>query len=429
MHAMLGFRTADAPSIIKFSTEALESLPEKDLSWRGIAAMALGDSHYIVGDMNGAYKALSEAIRISKTAGNIYMTAYTSIKLAIILQYQGKLHQAQEICRELLTLMYASGLSRSALTGLLHAQWGEILWDLNDVDNAFQYVSRGLELSKLENDVANLVWAHIVLVKVLYAKRDLTGAMDTILKLEKIARKSHVPPWIVNRVAAWKARIWLTERNLVAIDHWVQGRQLNKDDELIFAREVEYIVLARILIMKGELYDAVNLLERLIEKAEAGDRITRLIEMLLVLALAKNAQGDIDNAVVTLLKSLSLAASGGHIRIFVDEGPSIEALLRRVKVENGKIKGHISTLLATFEEKITGSPSRTQPLIEPLSERELEVLHLIAQGLTNQEISSRLYLSLNTVKVHTRNIYGKLGVNNRTQAVARANGLGILLYA
>jgi LuxR family maltose regulon positive regulatory protein len=431
MRAMMAFHRADVPSITRFSHEALEHLPEEDLSWRGIAAMALGDSHYIDGDMNAANDALSEAIRISGVAGNAYITAYTSIKLAIVLQYQGRLLQALNTCRELMTFLNSNGFSQSALAGLVQTQWGEILWDLDDIDRALQLTTKGIELNQCEIDVTNLMWAHLVLVKLLYAKADLTGAMETILKLEEIERESHVPPWIVSRVAAWKAKIWLKAGNSGALHQWVQERLLSIDDALLFVREVEYLVLARILILRGELEDAVNLVERLIERAQAGGRVTRQIEMYLVLALAVKEQRDTDKAMATLSKGLSLAEQGGHVRIFVNEGPPMarllyEALSREIAAD------YVRRLLDAFPsaELEQPEPTRSQvseaDLIEPLSERELEVLELVAQGLTNREIAARLFLSLNTVKAHTRNIYGKLGVHNRTQAVVRARALGAL---
>jgi LuxR family maltose regulon positive regulatory protein len=200
----------------------------------------------------------------------------------------------------------------------------------------------------------------------------------------------------------------------------------------LFVREVEYLVLARILILRGELEEAVNLVDRLIERAQAGGRITRQIEMHLVQALAVKELGDTDKTMTILSKGLSLAESRGHIRLFVNEGPPMarllyEALSREIAPD------HVRQLLAAFPnaeppEQIerTRAQAPTPDLVEPLSERELEVLALIAQGLTNREIASRLFLSLNTVKAHTRNIYGKLGVHSRTQAVAKAKALGVL---
>jgi LuxR family maltose regulon positive regulatory protein len=432
MRAMMAFHRADVPSIIRFSHEALEYLPEEDLSWRGIAAMALADSHYIDGNMNAANDALSEAIKISRIAGNVYIAAYTSIKLAIVLQYQGRLDQALEICRDLMAFLDSNGLSQSALAGLVQAQWGEILWDLDDIDRALQLTTKGIELNQYEIDVTNLAWAHLVLVKLLYAKTDLAGAMETILKLEQTARESHVPPWIVSRIAAWKAKIWLKEGNKAALRQWVQEHLLDTDGEPLFVREVEYLVFARILILRGELEEAVNLVERLIERAQAGGRVTRQIEMYLVLALAVQELGDTNKAMSTLSKSLSLAESRGHIRLFVNEGPPMARLLYEA-LSRDIFPGYVRQLLAAFPnveptEQIerTRAQAPASDLVEPLSERELEVLQLIAEGLTNREIASRLFLSLNTVKAHTRNIYGKLCVHNRTQAVTRARALGVL---
>ena len=147
------------------------------------------------------------------------------------------------------------------------------------------------------------------------------------------------------------------------------------------------------------------------------------------------AQGDTEQAITTLEKALTLAEPGGFIRIFVDEGLPMETLLRKMKVEDGKIKEYIHKLLSAFSDKefhpfgsAQDKPSALspQPLIEPLSDREIEVLQLIAEGQTNQEIASRFYLSLNTVKTHTRNIYGKLNVHSRTQATVRSQELGLL---
>ena len=199
----------------------------------------------------------------------------------------------------------------------------------------------------------------------------------------------------------------------------------------MFVREVEYLVLARILILRGDLEGAVNLVERLIERARAGGRVTRQIEMYLVLALAVKELGDTDKAVTILSKGISLAESRGHIRLFVNEGPPMAHLLYEA-LSRDIFPDYVRRLLAAFPNVELEQPESTKPqvseaeLIEPLSERELEVLQLIAEGLTNREIASRLFLSLNTVKAHTRNIYGKLGVHNRTQSVAKAKALGVL---
>jgi LuxR family maltose regulon positive regulatory protein len=201
--------------------------------------------------------------------------------------------------------------------------------------------------------------------------------------------------------------------------------------EIDFFLLFDYILYARILIAQGRLDETTRLLQRLLEAAEAGGRTSRVIEILILQALASQARGDTTRAMTTLEQALALAEPGGFIRIFVDEGPPMARLLYEAATR-GIAPDYASRLLSAFPmaEPEQTDPSKTQTpkseLVEPLSEREIEVLQLIAEGLTNQEVASRLFLALSTVKVHTRNIYGKLGVNNRTQSVARARALGIL---
>jgi LuxR family maltose regulon positive regulatory protein len=189
----------------------------------------------------------------------------------------------------------------------------------------------------------------------------------------------------------------------------------------------EYVALARILIAQGRWDEASKLLQRMLEPAEVGGNTTRAIEILSLQALALQAEGNTTRAMDALERALTLAEPEGFVRIFVDEGPLwpvCEALARGIAPEYAR------RLLAAFpmpEPEQDSPPDTPEPdLIEPLSERELEVLQLMAEGLTNPEIASRLFLSLHTVKTHARNIYGKLDVHNRTQAVTSARALGIL---
>jgi LuxR family maltose regulon positive regulatory protein len=188
------------------------------------------------------------------------------------------------------------------------------------------------------------------------------------------------------------------------------------------------------LIAHEQLEEAARLLQRLLEAAEAGGRTSRVIEILALQALAHNAMSDITQAEAALQRALALAEPEGFVRTFLDEGPPMARLLYEA-LSRGMAADYARRLLAAFPVAETHQvepferESAQPDLIEPLSERELEVLGLIAEGLTNPEIAARLFLSLNTVKAHTRNIYGKLGVHNRTEAAARARALGVLRSA
>ena len=199
-------------------------------------------------------------------------------------------------------------------------------------------------------------------------------------------------------------------------------------------------LLARVLLAQGHNQEALELLQRSLTLARSGGRTSRVVEMLNLIAIAQDAAGDRTKAIRSVEESLAVAQPGGYIQAYVDEGPRLKALLRRVGMQiaadpnasTDHTRQYIMRILAAFavtEQEgglLSSAISPNELLIESLSERELEVLHLIAQGLSNRSIAGKLFLSLNTVKAHNSNIYGKLNVNRRTHAVARARQLGIL---
>ncbi len=213
---------------------------------------------------------------------------------------------------------------------------------------------------------------------------------------------------------------------------WARERGLSVDDDLSYLHEFEHVTLARVLIAQGEregaaaaVHDALGLLERLLQAAEEGGRIGSAIEILVLQALAHQAQGDTSAALAPLERALSLAEPEGYVRVFVSEGPPMARLLDDSRFPRELRRTSARRLLAAFPstgpdgDQLPGARSEGKEL---LSDRETEVLQLIAAGLTNREIADRLYLSLFTVKAHARSIYDKLDAHSRTQAVASAHG-------
>jgi LuxR family maltose regulon positive regulatory protein len=244
-------------------------------------------------------------------------------------------------------------------------------------------------------------------------------------------------------MSCWQVRLWLVQDNLSDASRWVEERDLDIDEVLDPSREMDlsqlldytalfdYLVLARILLARHRLGQAAELLRRLLKAAEAGGRGTRMIEIRMLQALVRQAGDDTDTAMDALERALALAEPEGFVRAFVDEGPAMAQLLYEA-LSRGIAPGYIRRLLSAFPAEAPASPPSSEvhrpssDLFEPLSDRELEVLQLIAEGLTNREIATRLFLSSHTIKTHTRNIYGKLDAHSRTQAVTRAQALGIL---
>jgi ATP/maltotriose-dependent transcriptional regulator MalT len=222
---------------------------------------------------------------------------------------------------------------------------------------------------------------------------------------------------------------------LRAATSWLEQSGISTaDDDLGYLREREYLTLARVRIAQGcegpsasFFQDTFQLLDRLLQDAEAKARKSSILELLLLQSLAKEAQGERNEAFSTLERGLSLAEPEGYVRLFVDEGAPMLALLRQARVR-GIVPHYVAMLLTAFGEPVDVArlPSHAGALIEPLTEREREVLQLLAEGASNREIAQRLILSVGTVKKYVYNICGKLGVRSRTQTLARARALHLL---
>jgi LuxR family transcriptional regulator, maltose regulon positive regulatory protein len=263
----------DIQSIVKFSEEALECLHKGDSAWRAGVAIYLGIAHTFKGDNVSAIKALSEAVTASKAAGNMHLYLVANFWLVVRLKYHGKLSRAIDICKHLFRVVIEEKLTQTELEGGLFAIWGELLYELNELDEALHYVKKGLILVEQGHHVGSRGWAYFCLLKLLSAKQDFSGVEEVIQKIEKLERSSDLPFWVTHQTEAWKARIWLIKGDLDSVVNWAEGRGLRLDNDLTPLREAEHIMFARILIAQGRLNDALGLLERLGKEGEKGGRI------------------------------------------------------------------------------------------------------------------------------------------------------------
>ena len=432
----------DISAMIQHASQALDWLPEQDTAWRCLAGIVLGDAQGFTGNMKAANRARELALRACRAAGHDYYVILAYLKLAITLREQGRLRRTIAMCQQQMEMARSRGLSQGGVVGWAQAILGEVLAERGDAEAGLEQAERGVQLAESGGDLALLGWSYLCLLRVLNVIGDRAAAARAIKKMESRAREYALPTWVTHQAAAWQARLWLAEGNTEGALAWgrdrglIVGEEAELPQELGFFSLIEAIVVARILIKQRRLAEALNLLRPLLAPAEAGDRTTRVIEILLLQALALEAGADTDQALETLERALAMAEPEGFQGIFVDEGPSLAHLLLEAATRGIK-RDYVDALLAQFgdagnEGLRTAKPSGTSSvvgpssLLDPLSERELEVLELVAAGLTNREIATRLFLSLNTVKSHTRSIYPKLGAHSRTQAVARARAWGIL---
>jgi LuxR family maltose regulon positive regulatory protein len=425
----------DMLRLMQHARQAMESLHEKDLTWRAVAAVALGFVHGWSGDgdLMSARYAFSEAKKISEISGNSYFYIYASSCLAGIDALQGRLRQAEETYQYLLKYAEENGMSQTSMTGSIFGSWGGILCEWNKLEEGIRLIEKGIKLAALGHDIVLLSSNRIQMARASFLIGDLSRAQRVIQKIENTVSEFQIPPWLIHWASALKAEIWLASGNMDVVSHWVKERGLDIDDELTNRREYEHLALARFLMVQDRLDEAEQLLTRLIRSAESGTRVYSLIQMRLLKALTAQKRGDKKAALDELRQALYLGEPGGFFRSFIKEGHRVAELLEIVLEEEkaeraGKkaefSQNYIKKILLAFKADVP--PQKVKDLVDPLSERELEVLTLIAGGLSNQEIARKLFISLNTVRTHTKNINSKLNVHSRTQAAARAKELDLI---
>ena len=421
----------DLNAVEKRVARALELIPEEDRYNRASVIGLLGLAYWAAGELESAYRMFSEGL-----FQNVADTIQGTLVLADLNITLGRLHQAERVCQHGLQL--ASAVDGSPPIGTEDVYIA--ISDVHREQGNLQAAAQDLEEAKNLGDKIELPdWRYrwnIAQGRLKMSEYDLEAALHFFNEAEQLYVRTPLP--LVRPIPAFITRVLLKLGNLSKAQDWVNRVNLSADDDPSFLQEFEHITLARILIAayrrdntEETINDAIRLLERLAEAAETGKRTGSLIEILLLLALAFEAQHDITAALVPLKRALSLAEHQGFVQLFVDEGaPMGRLLLENLKQED--CADFVRQLLAVFP---VDKPQKNKPLsgqiseddwIEPLTERETEILQLIAAGLSNQDIASRLYLSLNTVKAHTRSIYAKISVNSRTQAVSKARALGIL---
>jgi LuxR family maltose regulon positive regulatory protein len=432
----------DVPGTVTYARRALDLTPEANHLRRGQATALLGLTYWASGDLEAANRTFAGYTMKLRTAGNILDAISTTFVLADIRMALGRLHEAVSTLEQLLQFVVDQGEPMPPDTADLYRGLGELYRERGDLEAAAQYLLRSKELGE---QAELLDWQRRLCVTQARMKQtqgDLDGALDLLNEAERLYIRTPLPD--VRPISALKARIWVTQGRLVEALGWARERSLSVDDELSYLREFEHITLARVLIARykndpvdGSIHEAMGLLERLLHAAEAGGRIGSIVEILVLQALAHEAQGNIPPALMSLERALTLAEPEGYVRLFVDEGEPIRLLIldfrlwieKRKRDQDHNLIGYIDRLLAAFVRPadIQSTVNNQQStMIEPLSERELEVLKLLGTELSGPEIARELSVSLNTVRTHTKNIYSKLGTNNRRAAVRRAEELDLL---
>jgi LuxR family maltose regulon positive regulatory protein len=408
----------------ELAQRAFARLPEEDVFLRAIVAQNLGVAYHWNGDSRRASQTLSEAITLSRAAGQTYQTLTAMSILGRAYEMQAALRQAGATYREALQLAADAGDKPVPFAGMAYVGLAGVLYEQHDLVAAKRCAMEGIRLSKLGGFVAYQIFGYTRLAQVAWAQGEGVGAVDLLqkaLSLGQVAKYALV----MALAEAWRIRLWIAQGKVAAAVQWAAAHPVSTCDGLDAAREIEQTAVARVLIARGQAEAARDLLASLLDRAEASGQMGSVIKLLVLQALAFQAMDDVDHALSSLQRALVLAEPEGYVRTFVDEGVAMARLLRAALAE-GIVPNYAAHLLAICDAEAEIVPAAMASLVEPLTEREVEVLRLIVAGLTNAEIADELYIAISTVKSHVNHIYGKLAVEHRTQAVIKAQELVLL---
>jgi LuxR family maltose regulon positive regulatory protein len=404
----------EAQQAIDVALRARQLLPPEDQLSHSLVALTLGLSYLNIGNLPAAEQVFLQVDQAAQQSQNHYarMTALTY--LGIIQAVYGRLHRAAELCRQVIQLG-----GQSPTVAPAHIELGALFYEWNDLETAARHLEIGIQQSERMGNILIQSDGYRTLAILQQARGDYQGALATIQQADQLAESRQASP--ANRAlnATFRVRLALAQGDLPTAQVWAAQASSPADAAQSTAR-LE-LTPARLLLAQGEKAAASAALAHIYAAASEYAWGAGLIEIRALQSLAAETPAQ---ALNFLSQALALAQPEGYIRTFVDQGEPMRALLERLKAQGGELKRYIQALLAAFEG--AEKPSPAQPPVDRLSERELDVLRLMAQGLSNGEIAARLVISLGTVKSHVHSIIDKLAVRSRTQAVARAQELKLL---
>jgi ATP/maltotriose-dependent transcriptional regulator MalT len=429
----------DAEQTSVFARRTLAELGEGEWMLDSAARWYLAIAEWLGGRLAEAERASAASAAGWRAAGERYLAVRTCYQLGQVQRTQGRLDAALGTYQQALEVAAPPGQPALPAAGMAQVGLAEVAYQRGELDTALEHLTEGIARCRqlaytqpLATGLATLAWIR-------QAQGDSAGALEAIGEAEQVAPGLGVAS-LLNPAPALRARLLLAQSDLAVVARWTGERGLGADDEPSYPREPEYLVLARVLLAQDRPDQALGLLGRLHALAAAQQRTGSLIEIQALRALALAGSGEEAGALAVLAEALTLACPQGYVRVFADEGAPMGALLGRLvtaqRTQQTAARAVpldcLARLLRAFDAThVAPHPGRgaavaVPGLVEPLTAREVEVLGLLAAGRSNQRIAEELVVSLDTVKKHVSHVMDKLGVANRTEAVARARELGLL---
>ena len=406
---------------------ALEKIRPGNPNYRCILEWNLAFSSRLVGNLMVSEKAYLRAIQLSKTTGNSVTVLNATVGLAQLYRVLGQLEKAENTFLDAFELGNEYRISYSVALGSAHIGLATVLCQMNRLDEARIHFKQGDEIAEKWGSL-DLVKAKVCEYRLQLALGDLQGAQQALDRAIFLA-EGLGQDFRGGIARLFRVRLWLLQGEFDKAVDWLHQESKYDPDDLSELNEFRGITQARVMFATGKFNESLELLDRVFINTEMVGRLEHAIEVRIIKAQTFEGLQEPEQALMYLNKALEMAEAHGFVRIFIDENPKLEPLLS--KVLQSRSTGKESRVSITYIEKILSNfgaenPSHDPILAEELSPRELEILKLISIGLSNKEISERLFLSINTIKGYNHTIFGKLGVQNRTEAANRVRELGII---
>jgi LuxR family maltose regulon positive regulatory protein len=414
------------PRVIELAEQALKLLQKEDpYGLRGTALANLASAQISQGDLRGASQSYREMARLGREAGHLLTVVSAWGSLAWLLHLQLEPDEARALCHQALEQARGPQGKLLPLAGHVLVVLGLIAYERNDLAGAHEHLGQGVALAQQAGPSSVVMQAIYSLAWILALSGDREAALAAARGARQAASQLNLPV-LDAFVAACEADLALRLGNVAAAARWAQDAGLSAADAVSYEHEGSYVTLARLLLAQDRHAEAQQLLTSLSAFAEARGLGRSLLTIHILRARTEKALGHEAGAVASLEQAVHLAAPSGYLRPFLDEGDAVPKLLPQARPV---APAYVHRVLDAFADGTlrAGAPLAAGPaaLVEPLSERELEVLAFVVQGMSNREIAERLFITVGTVKTHVHHILGKLGVRRRTEAVARARELGL----
>jgi LuxR family maltose regulon positive regulatory protein len=418
--AWLAYLRGEPDAMASFAAQARVLLGEGQLMLEYVYQLNLALADWLNGRMADAERGFAALVARWRSAGETSLAARCCRFLGQVQCDQARLDSAFRTYRQLVAIAEDPDRPRPPVAGYGYVGMAEVAYQRGELDDALRHVTEGIARCRQLSENEPLASGFVTLAWIRQACGDQAGALAAMQEAERSAPSPAVAN-LLNPVPAQRARLLLAQGDVAAAARWASSSGLDVDDKASYLRQQEHLVLVRLLLARAEPGPALALLDRLHEAAAGQGRTGNVIEVLALRALALAAAGSPAQAVDVLREALTLGRSQGYVRVFADEGAAMTSLVARV---DGVPAGYLARV-----QRACGLPGRVaarQPLVDPLTGRELEVLALLAAGTSNQGIADQLVVTLDTVKKHVTHVLAKLGAANRTEAVARARQLALL---